>query len=142
MKHLSRSEKREILFKLLFRAEFNSPEEMPEQIRFFFATEDIDDESETVISEEEREQLEKRESAILEKLPEIDKAISEKAVGWTIERMGKVDLAIIRLAVYELLFDDEIPVGVSINEAVELAKKYGRDESGSFVNGVLAKFAK
>ena len=74
--------------------------------------------------------------------PEIDAAISEKAVGWTIERMGKADLAIIRLAVYEIMFDDDIPVSVSINEAVELAKKYGRDESGGFVNGVLAKFAK
>ena len=75
-------------------------------------------------------------------LETIDKEISEKATGWTIDRMGKVDLAIIRLAVYEILFDESIPVGVSINEAVELAKKYGRDESGSFVNGVLAKFAK
>ena len=56
--------------------------------------------------------------------------------------MGKVDVAIIRLAVFEIMFDDSIPVGVSINEAVELAKKYGREESGGFVNGVLAKFAK
>ena len=54
--------------------------------------------------------------------------------------MGKVDLAIIRLAVYELLFDETIPQGVAINEAVELAKKYGQDESAGFINGVLAKF--
>ena len=53
----------------------------------------------------------------------------------------KVDLAIIRLAVYEIKFEDDIPTKVSINEAVELAKKYGADESGAFVNGVLAKFA-
>jgi N utilization substance protein B len=55
--------------------------------------------------------------------------------------MGKVDLSILRLAVYELLFDESIPQGVAINEAVELAKKYGQDESSGFINGVLAKFA-
>ena len=54
--------------------------------------------------------------------------------------MGKVDLTILRLAVYEILFDDTIPLGVAINEAVELAKKFGQDSSPSFVNGVLAKF--
>ena len=54
--------------------------------------------------------------------------------------MGKVDLSIIRLAVYEIKFEDDIPVKVSINEAVELAKKFGTDDSASFVNGVLAKF--
>ena len=54
---------------------------------------------------------------------------------------GKVELSILRLAVYEILFDDDVPVGVAINEAVELSKKYGQDQAGSFVNGVLAKFA-
>jgi Transcription termination factor len=56
-------------------------------------------------------------------------------------RMGKVDLAIIRLAVYEVLFDDDVPTGVAINEAVELAKKFGGEESSVFINGVLAKLA-
>ena len=55
--------------------------------------------------------------------------------------MGKVDLTLIRLAVYEIQYDDEIPTGVAINEAVELAKKYGQENSPAFVNGVLAKFA-
>lgn len=54
--------------------------------------------------------------------------------------MGKVDLTVLRLAVYEILFDEEIPTGVAINEAVELAKKFGQDSSSAFVNGVLAKF--
>ncbi len=53
--------------------------------------------------------------------------------------MGKVELAIIRLAVYEMEYDDDIPTGVAINEAVELAKKYGTKDSPSFVNGILAK---
>ncbi|MBO4679329.1 MAG: transcription antitermination factor NusB [Lachnospiraceae bacterium] len=135
---MKRSELREVLFKLLFRAEFNEVAEMPEQMQLYFST-DADD---LKIKDADREYIIKREEDILSKLPEIDKEISEKAVGWTIDRMGKVDLAIIRLAVYEILFDEEIPLGVSINEAVELAKKFGRDESGSFVNGVLAKFGK
>lgn len=136
---MKRSEVREILFKLLFRAEFNDVSEMSEQVQSYFEVQTVIDEK--LISEEDKEYITARENAIIEKLPEIDKAISEKATGWTIDRMGKVDVAIIRLAVYEIMFDDEIPVGVSINEAVELAKRYGREESGSFVNGVLAKFA-
>ncbi len=136
---MRRSERREILFKLLFRTEFVDISEMPEQMQMYF-TVDYDEEKE--IPEEIRDEIIKREEQIMEKLPEIDREISERATGWTIDRMGKVDLAIIRLAVFEILFDDEIPVGVSINEAVELAKKYGREESGGFVNGVLAKFAK
>lgn len=143
---MKRSEIREIIFMLLFRAEFNEVAEMPEQMQLYFnvdlGIEAEGEEGEFAIPDSDREYIVARESAILERLPEIDAKISEKATGWTIDRMGKVDLAIIRLAVYEILFDEDIPVGVSINEAVELAKKYGRDESGSFVNGVLAKFAK
>ena len=73
-------------------------------------------------------------------MEEIDSMINEKAKGWSTGRMGKVDLAIIRLAVYEMKFDDTVPEGVAINEAVELAKMYGQDESAGFINGVLAKF--
>ena len=63
------------------------------------------------------------------------------AEGWQTKRMGKVDLTILRLAVYEIKYDEDIPTGVAINEAVELAKKFGQDSSPAFVNGVLAKFA-
>lgn len=136
---MRRSEIRETLFKLLFRAEFNDVSELNEQFAFYF---DIQKEiDELVISDEDKDYIINRENEIIAKLPEIDKLIGEKATGWTVDRMGKVDIAIIRLAVFEILFDADIPVGVSINEAVELAKKYGREESGSFVNGVLAKFA-
>lgn len=72
-------------------------------------------------------------------LGEIDAAVNAAAKGWKTTRMGKVELAIIRLAVYEMRYEDEIPVSVAINEAVELAKKYGGDESPKFVNGILAK---
>ena len=71
----------------------------------------------------------------------VDGILNENAEGWKTFRMNKVDLTILRLAVYELKWDDEIPVGVAINEAVELAKRFGGDESPSFVNGVLGKVA-
>ena len=68
--------------------------------------------------------------------------MNEKATGWKTSRMNKVDLAILRLAVYEIKWDDDVPVKVAINEAVELSKKFGGDESSSFVNGILGKIAK
>ena len=137
---MNRSKIRETVFKLLFRAEFNDISEMPEQTGLFFELEDKVDEK--PISEEDRIKIKEREEAVLNKLPEIDALINEKAEGWSVSRMGKAELAIIRLAVFEILFDDDIPQSVAINEAVELAKKYGQDNSGAFVNGVLAKFAK
>ena len=78
---------------------------------------------------------------IAEKLTEIDEAINDKTKGWDTARMAKVDLTIIRLAVYEIKYDESVPTGVAINEAVELAKKFGQDGSPAFVNGVLARFA-
>ena len=132
---MSRRILREQLFKLLFRIEFNDREEMQEQCAFFF--DDIDN----PIEEKDMEVIQKKFDLILNKIAEIDEQINATAKGWTTDRMGKVDLTIIRLAVYEILYDDDVPTGVAINEAVELAKKFGRDESYSFVNGVLAKFA-
>ncbi|NLK68306.1 MAG: transcription antitermination factor NusB [Clostridiaceae bacterium] len=73
---------------------------------------------------------------------EIDELIKAHAKGWSLERMPKVDIAIIRLAIYELIYRDDIPFNVTINEAVELAKKYSTDQSGSFINGVLGKVLK
>ena len=67
--------------------------------------------------------------------------LNEASKGWKVNRMSKVDLAIMRLAVYEMKMDEDIPVKVAINEAVELAKKFGGDDSPAFVNGVLAKLA-
>ena len=66
--------------------------------------------------------------------------MNEVAKGWKTTRMGKVDLTIIRLAVYEMKYEEDIPVKVAINEAVELAKQYGTDDSPAFVNGILARF--
>ena len=78
---------------------------------------------------------------IASRLHEIDAMINEETLGWDTGRMAKVDLTIIRLAIYEIKYDDQVPTGVAINEAVELAKKFGQDGSAAFVNGVLAKFA-
>lgn len=135
---MNRREIRERIFKLLFRVEFYKAEEMEEQKELFL--EDAEDFPEEAAGKDKREITEKYD-AIVNRLPEIDAMIDERAVGWSSRRMGKVDLAIIRLAVYEICFDEKIPTGVAINEAVELAKSYGQDGSAAFVNGVLAKFA-
>ncbi len=121
------------IFKLLFRVEFNQPEEMSEQMALFFNTEET-------IDEEAQAEIQEKYEAIEGKLSELDRMLNEKATGWTTTRMGKVDLAILRLALYEILYDDKVPSSVAINEAVEIAKKFGQDESPSFINGILAKF--
>lgn len=130
---MSRRELREQLFKLLFRVEFMEPEEMTEQKRLFFTDEDA-------AQGEDADYISDKFEKIKEKLEEIDKQINEKAEKWSTTRMGKVDVTLIRLAVYEILYDESVPSGVAINEAVELAKKFGQDASPSFVNGILAKF--
>ena len=79
---------------------------------------------------------------IMDKLSEIDADIEEATEGWNLSRMGKVELSIIRLAYYEMCYDESVPVQVAINEAVEIGKIYGGDNSPSFINGVLGKLAK
>ena len=79
---------------------------------------------------------------VFENLQFIDEIISQNAVGWNIKRITKTALAILRLAIYEIKFIDEIPISVSINEAVELAKKYATKEDASFVNGILSTVVK
>lgn len=109
---------------------------MPRQARLFLENTD------TVITQAESEVIETKASLVLAKLPEIDRLINENTEGWDTTRMGKVELTTLRLAVYELRFDEEIPAGVAINEAVEIAKKYGTENSGGFVNAILGKIAK
>ena len=123
---------RKHIFSMLFRVEFHDSSEISSQDGLYLDT--IDN-----ITDEERGYMEKRVSAIVELLPEIDKKLESVSEGWKLERMCKVELTILRLAVYELLYDDDIPSNVAINEAVELAKVYGGDTSPAFVNGILAK---
>jgi transcription antitermination protein NusB len=75
-------------------------------------------------------------------LPEIDELIEKNSIGWRISRISKVSLAILRLAICEIHFIPEVPVSVSINEAVELCKKFGAEEDGPFVNGILGSIAR
>ncbi len=92
------------------------------------------------LNETDAEYLKQRTAEIMDKVPELDERIDQVAAGWRTRRMGKVELTILRLALYEMNYDGTIPPKVSVNEAVELAKKFGGEESFSFVNGILAKF--
>lgn len=133
---MGRHEVREQLFKLLFRIEFNDMTDMPEQIKLFL------EDGESVKSEKDALYIEEKCQKILEKLSEIDGLINECTEGWDTTRMGKVEVTVLRLSAYEILFDKEIPDSVAINEAVEIAKQYGQENSGGFVNAILAKIAK
>lgn len=131
-KDMTRREIREQVFKMLFRVEFYNQEEMSEQIAL--CEDDACD-----WKEKDKTYIFEKVEKISEKLEEIDAKINEVSEGWKTGRMGKVDLTLIRLAVYEMLYEEDVPAKVAINEAVELAKQYGTDNSPSFVNGVLAK---
>jgi transcription antitermination protein NusB len=133
---MKRSIQREQIFKILFRAEFNDVSEMPRQEEMYFDSGDME------FTEKDRQYITAKVNRILEKCPEIDEMLAAKMRGWTLERVGRVELAILRLGVYEILWDKDVPEGVAISEAVELAKKFGAENSGTFVNGVLAVFAK
>ena len=125
---------REQVFKMLFRVEFHDAEELSEQLS-------LHDEDLEAAKDADKEYITSKVNAIVEKLPEIDEAVDAVSHGWKTRRMGKVDLTLIRLAVYEMKYEEDIPVKVAINEAVELAKQYGTDDSPAFINGVLAKLA-
>lgn len=131
---MTRRELREQIFKMLFSAQFHDASEMPQQLMVYGETEEAWDVADGAYISEKC-------TDIIAHLEEIDAAINEAAEGWKTGRMSKVDLTLIRLAVYEMKYENDIPVGVAINEAVELAKKYGTDASPSFINGVLAKLA-
>lgn len=133
---MTRHELREHVFLLVFRLAFHSYEEMPDQVRLYF------EELEEPADDADAEYIEDKAAEIFKVVSELDAAINDKADGWNTERMGKVELAVIRLAYYEIMHDDDVPTGVAIDEAVEIAKKYGQDGAGSFVNGVLAKLIK
>ena len=130
---MTRSEMREHVFKLIFRVPFHDKNELREQIDYYF--DDLTD-----VNETDYEYIKNKALLVCELSDELDEKINSVSEGWPVDRIGKAELAIMRLAVYEMLYDDDIPVNVAINEAVELAKSYGSDDNAaSFVNGVLAK---
>ncbi len=81
-------------------------------------------------------------AGVVEKMPELDKIIDAHADKWALKRMPILDRNILRLGVYELMYEDDIPASVTINEAVELANMYSTDDSGRFVNGILGRLVK
>lgn len=81
-------------------------------------------------------------NAVEENLTKIDEVITENLVGWTLQRLPKVSLAVLRLAVGEIMFNEDVPTNVSVNEAVEIAKTYGSLEDASYINGVLSAVVK
>lgn len=131
---MTRSELREHIFNMLFQVEFNSEEELIEQMELY-----VDGLGE--IREKDKTYIEEKYQKVIEHLNEIDALLNEETDGWKTTRMNKVDLTILRLAVYEIKWDEDVPAGVAINEAVELAKKFSSEEGPAFINGVLAKFA-
>jgi len=116
--------------------DFNSSGEMPEQLSLYF---DTLDEKYMGLDDKDRNYIEQKYHHIHDHLDAIDEMIGQAAKGWKLSRMSRVDLGILRLAVYEVIYDEEIPVKVAINEAVEIAKRFGGDTSASFINGILGK---
>lgn len=129
---MNRHELREAVFKNIFQIPFyenDKPEmELPE----------INLEEEFEVSEEDQEYIDTKVADILSHIKDIDKTIEESSHGWKVKRLGKSELAILRLAIYEIIYDDDIPERVAINEAVELAKAYTDVKAAGFINGVLA----
>ncbi len=128
---LSRRETRECAMKLIFQTMLQRGD-IEEQVTRFCEENELTDETELAYFLDVVR-------GVLANATELDARIERHAKGWTVSRMPKVDLSIMRLSSYEMMHRTDIPGSVSINEAVELAKKYGDDQSKSFVNGVLGK---
>lgn len=131
---MTRSELRKNIFKIIFRLEFHQGDDMAQQISFRLS--ELEEEG---VKSKDLEYIGEKTHAIIDCLDELDEAIAVHSRGWKVERLGKTELAILRLAVYEILKDDDIPKSVAINEAVELAKVYSSDEAPRFINGILAR---
>lgn len=129
---LTRREEREQAFFLVFEKAFNSETELSELYDLALETEIISDGA----------FVKELSFKTMENIENIDPVIEKFCVGWKMNRISKVALAVLRLAVCEILYFDDIPVGVSINEAVELCKKYASEEDKSFVNGILRSVSK
>lgn len=128
---MTRKQAREEAFILIFEKNFND-----------YSTDDILDLAAQVRDLEPDDYIKKVFSGVYDNLEEIDNIISENSIGWKINRISKTALCVLRLAIYEIKYFDEIPVSVSINEAVELCKKYATKDDASFVNGILATVSK
>ncbi len=131
---MGRSELREHIFKMIFGLEFSEEAQLEEQLELYL--DQLVD-----VKEKDHDYMLAKAKGIAEKVDEIDQIINENTTGWKTSRMNKVDLSILRLAVYEMKWDEDVPVKVAINEAVELAKRFSGEEGPAFINGVLGKIA-
>jgi len=132
---MGRRAAREIAMKLIYQLEIQK-DSREEQIR-----QTLEQESSN-LTENDAKYITDVVKGVYSNLEQIDKTIETYSKGWKLSRISKVDLSILRLSIYEMHFRDDIPLNVSINEAVELAKNYSGVESGSFVNGILGKVSK
>lgn len=130
---MSRKSAREAAFKTIFEIPFHSTEQPIDIINFSvrYAKDEINHPNDVLYFKDVT-------TKCYDNLGLIDQKISEHLMDWTIERISKVNLSILRLAMCEILYLEDIPYQVSINEAVEIAKKFGDDDSPAFINGVLA----
>lgn len=128
---MTRKAMREKLYRILFQIEFHRSDELEEQFALY-----MEDMTET--TDADREEMWDKFRGITGCVEQLDALIDEKASGWTVNRLPKADLTVLRLAAYEILYDESVPDSVAVNEAVELAKQYGTDKSPKFINGVLA----
>lgn len=129
---MSRTTARKHAFILIFQIQFYDEFDLDETIKDYLS------EIESV-DEKDREFIYTELSGVYQNKAEIDEIITNKCQGWTFDRLNNIDIALLRLSVYEHVYAEDIPSSVSINEAVELAKIYGSDESPSFINGILGK---
>ena len=137
---MTKHELREQVFKAVFSIDTQLETEsgiVPEEIVKNYLTKSCDE----PLTEDETDYIFTKASAIGDMLTQLDEEINAVAEGWKKNRMGKAELNILRLAVYEIRYDESIPVKVAINEAVELAKEYCNQDAPSFINGMLAHFA-
>ncbi len=127
---MGRRASREMAMKLLYQLEFQK-DSIDEQKKLFF--------QENMISGKDQVYISDVVEGVNKNKDYISNLIEVHSKGWKISRISKVDISIMRLSIYEICFRDDIPYSVSVNEAVELAKKYSNEDAGSFVNGILSK---
>ena len=130
---MGRRNARKLAFYLLFQYDFADIEGFGEVKDTFFMLNEED------MNDNDREYVLAKTDGAMAHLAEIDELIGTYAKGWTVDRLSKVDKAILRLAVYEIKYAADVPDGVAVNEAVELAKTYSSDEAPAFINGILGK---
>ncbi len=129
---MNRREARELLFTLVFEYEFKKNEDLSAVYASALVNREF----------EEDDFVKDNFQGVIENIEKIDEKIAAYASGWSISRISKISLSILRVAVYEILFCDDIPYNVSINEAIELAKKFDEEKAPKFLNGILNSIAK